>query len=452
MSGEIELLQARALAGAVGFDAGGYAGAEAPGRLVKRTTKTNRIVATLGDSITAQNHDVPLTGTASLAKGWMAQAHAFGMRAWRYGPEYNFGVPGDTTAGVLARTGATSLDALIALRPDRCAVEIGINDVNNGVARATILTNLRTIWDRLNDAGIAVDAMLITPRSDTTTDAAKRAATNWLNAKIIEEQTRRPPGLFGVLALSEVVTARDNSLQNPVSLYTSDGVHPIEYGAMLLGKRAAEYYNAIYPAVQPSPVWSRAQLHDATNNPMGAINSYPIPTGTTGSFGAGASGVGPTGYTLYRYSGTVLTLVGAMTALTDPSGGYAFDITLSASGTGGSNEMFRLGNGSSFTIPSTIPAGSKVRLIADIECINVANVTNIRINSLRGQGLGGTGVAGDRVLANSRRIIETPAYTVVTPGTDTMTAWIDGYCDCSGAGPSGTVRVRSLLLQAEIAE
>ena len=421
------------------------------GTIISRISP-NRIVATLGDSITAQNHDTPLTGLNSYAKGWMSQAHAFGRRAWTYGPEYNFGVAGDTTAGVLARTGATSLDALIALRPDRCAVEIGINDVNNGVARTTILANLRMIWDRLNDAGIAVDAMLITPRSDTTTDAAKRAATNWLNAKIIEEQTRRPPGLFGVLALSEAVTARDSSLQNPVSLYTVDGVHPIEYGAMLLGRRAAEYYNTIYPAVQASPVWSRSQTYDATNNPLGAINSYPIPTGTTGNLGAGASGVVPAGYTLYRSSGTVLTLAGAMTALTDPTGGYAFAVTLGASGVGGSSEVFRISNGSAFTIPATIPAGSKVRLIADIECIDVANVSNIRVNSVKCQGLAGSGATGDRVLANSRRIIETPAFVVVTPGVDTINAYIDGYCDCSGAGPSGMVVVRSLALLPEIAE
>ena len=71
----------------------------------------------------------------------------------------NRGISGDTTAGVLKR-----LDGVIAARPARIFLLVGINDVNTGVPTETILANYREILARLRagtpDTRIVIQSLL----------------------------------------------------------------------------------------------------------------------------------------------------------------------------------------------------------------------------------------------------------------------------------------------------
>lgn len=68
---------------------------------------------------------------------------------------YIKGLPGDTSAGLLARIQAD----VIALAPDVCVVMIGANDWLTGVSIATFTANLRLIANKIIAAGIKLVLM-----------------------------------------------------------------------------------------------------------------------------------------------------------------------------------------------------------------------------------------------------------------------------------------------------
>jgi len=63
----------------------------------------------------------------------------------------NLGVPGDTTAGALAR-----IDQVLQLEPRVVFLTLGGNDLKNGVAREAAFANLRTIVTKLQQSGALV--------------------------------------------------------------------------------------------------------------------------------------------------------------------------------------------------------------------------------------------------------------------------------------------------------
>ena len=66
-------------------------------------------------------------------------------------PVVNLGVPGDTTAGALAR-----IDQVLELEPRVAFLTLGGNDLKNGVAKETAFANLRVIVEKLQQAGALV--------------------------------------------------------------------------------------------------------------------------------------------------------------------------------------------------------------------------------------------------------------------------------------------------------
>jgi len=66
----------------------------------------------------------------------------------------NQGIGNDSTAGVLNR-----IDLVKRVSPHTCFIQIGINDVERGVAEGRIIANISTICKNLLDAGIRVGLM-----------------------------------------------------------------------------------------------------------------------------------------------------------------------------------------------------------------------------------------------------------------------------------------------------
>lgn len=65
-----------------------------------------------------------------------------------------------------------------ACKPNYCFVQAGVNDQTQGIAIATAVTNLVSIWAALSAAGISPIALSILPRSDNPTLAATTPAWN----------------------------------------------------------------------------------------------------------------------------------------------------------------------------------------------------------------------------------------------------------------------------------
>jgi lysophospholipase L1-like esterase len=90
----------------------------------------HRDVVMLGDSITARGEWAELTGYASIA---------------------NRGIGGDTTAGVLLR-----LDPIVAMKPRRVFILIGINDLVQGRSVEQVVKNYKEIVKQLHQSGAVV--------------------------------------------------------------------------------------------------------------------------------------------------------------------------------------------------------------------------------------------------------------------------------------------------------
>jgi hypothetical protein len=75
----------------------------------------------------------------------------------------NRGIAGDNTFGVLAR-----LDEVIARRPDKLFIEIGINDISQNIPVAIITKNIRTIVERVHAKlpGAKVYVLSVLPTND----------------------------------------------------------------------------------------------------------------------------------------------------------------------------------------------------------------------------------------------------------------------------------------------
>ena len=129
---------------------------------------------------------------------------------------HNAGVPGNTTAQMLARL---SKDVL-AYSPEVVTVMGGTNDVGNKVAEATVIANLTAIVDALKAANVRVILLTIPPRTDPTFAEPIRS----LNASI------RTLAVSEGVALADIYPALAQTDGTYVPGLTRDGLHPSAAG------------------------------------------------------------------------------------------------------------------------------------------------------------------------------------------------------------------------------
>lgn len=167
------------------------------------------IVLAIGDSVTfgtgaATGEDYP-TQLAALT-GWAIQ---------------NFGISGDTSAGVKGRID----DALTDIKPALVIVEIGGNDFLRRQAESVTKENIRTILKRIKQAGVPV-VLVATPKFSPLGAAVGLLADSPIYAELAEEeQVPLVPSIFAkVLA--------DGKLK-------SDPIHPNAAGYRKLAEGIA---------------------------------------------------------------------------------------------------------------------------------------------------------------------------------------------------------------------
>jgi lysophospholipase L1-like esterase len=141
----------------------------------------------------------------------------------------NAGIPGDTTAGMLAR-----LDRDVwAYNPSVLFVMGGSNDIGLGVSTASTIANLKGIIKAANSKGVRVFLMQIPPEAWQSSSGA----INSLNAAIVAL------GNANKVVVIDTHSPLSTSNGTYQAKYTTDGVHFTDAGAQVVA-------NAVYARIK----------------------------------------------------------------------------------------------------------------------------------------------------------------------------------------------------------
>lgn len=126
----------------------------------------------------------------------------------------NQGISGETTQGMLARSGDIS-----AARPDTLYIMAGVNDLKRGLSDREILQNLQRLCERYAGIPIVIQSILPT-RSAAISNARIARLNGWI------EQLARQQGAY-YLNVHQSLVASDGYIR---SEYTTDGIHLSDRG------------------------------------------------------------------------------------------------------------------------------------------------------------------------------------------------------------------------------
>lgn len=308
----------------------------------------------------------------------------------------NYGVPGDTTAGMLDRV----TQDLCVTRPDFAVNLIGINDLTGGVAAATVLANSKAIIAAEQACGIRVVWVSNLGRGSSITTSQDQSR-QWINRQIYQlarasrSSSQVPPIIY--VDAEHLWQDPDNSVccSNPRSGITYDSVHPSTPGAFLVAMTIA---NAIAPYLPPATFLPNSQqdVYNATYNPAG--NLLPVNTALFQAGGGGAgsnsSGSGTCGGTIgygwsFSYSGTATVTctssIEATASRTD--GGIGSRQVITYSGTSATTDINGIGFGEYNSITSNLTQGTdSIYAEADIDLSNLQGVTYLGMNLVESGG------------------------------------------------------------------
>ena len=276
-------------------------------------------VIIFGDSITANNTSSGGAFNYAPANGYWNWANA--LLGQRYKLLRNAGIGGNWTSDMLNRL----YSDVLFYRPDIVVVLGGTNDISNNVPVATTITNLTTIYERILSTGSSVVAMTILPRAAAGITTAQRNRLMQIN-NWIREYTYTRPNIILCDAFFAFADA-SNATSDPVTTYTSDGLHPNSIGARVVGNELYKVLNVLTPASNRS-VNGQADVFDATDNPTGNMMVNGMLQILGASSGTGFAGNNPNNFTIQRLAGTS-TWTGSTNARTDgyPGNWYRAAIT-----------------------------------------------------------------------------------------------------------------------------
>lgn len=424
-----------------------------------RTPLYNRKVGVFGDSIPSQNSGSSSSNVSFNSKGFLVQANALLKQRFSFAHADNFGVAGEKTSDMILR-----LSTVISSGIGGCFVIGGTNDLGLAATQtadeifATVTANLTTIYDTLQAAGIVCYALPILPRVAWGALTSPQIATAYavlqrVNTWIRGQQEVRPPEWFQVIAVDEAMLNAGNANFAAIANTTSDNLHPIGYGAYLLGKAISDHLSALVPP-RPRRSVSRADAISA-DNPLGDIAVNGSMYGTAGSPSTGASGSVPAGWTIIRTTGS--QLAATCTKETDSlTSKETWAIELS-SGVGAATEVM--------SISQTINAGASTfaagdQLVAEFEFDNV-DLTNIMYIACEAQEIDGSttidyfalatsGNTADREPSDCSRLFVTPEFTVRPysgSGTARIILYLQIYAKCDSGTVGGSIKIKNIHLR-----
>jgi lysophospholipase L1-like esterase len=197
----------------------------------------NRMAA-LGDSTALGSTSADNTLKAS--NDPLLWAHLYSQA--RIGYARNAGISGNTTAQMLARIG-TDIDPY---DPDWCLVLGGTNDAGTGVPLATYAANIAAIVDNLKGRGIR--PVLITPFPNPATPVEVPTRRQLLDSYLAWLRYWCPRN--GVPLIDGFTLLVDPATGGYLATYNTDGIHPSDGGAQIVGKAISDLVTPqLYPQV-----------------------------------------------------------------------------------------------------------------------------------------------------------------------------------------------------------
>jgi lysophospholipase L1-like esterase len=326
---------------------------------------------------------------------------------------------------------------------DVYVVELGTNDVTSIASAAGVATakaNLLSIYQTLLAKGGIVIALTIPPRNANTTNMRK--ALSSIN-RWIYDTCASTKGIFFCDITTGVV---DTTNGNWLTGYSSDGVHPSNIAADVIGQAVANVINNIVPEIPYLSGYD--DVYDATYNPTGnrlATAGMASQSGTGGGVGTGATPAASvsTGFVVQRYSGSALTLTCSKVARTDINGFWQ-QIAYSAAA---ANEAGSFSVQATTSIP--VVAGEVYEALAEVNITagptGLTNITfELGVNS--GAGCNAYSSAGNAIAAftnGAKLLIKIPRFTVPSACTFLVPSIQIG----SASGGAGTIQIGRIVLR-----
>lgn len=232
-----------------------------------------RKVGAIGDSITSQCWSTSATQNYTNSNGYLSWLRVLSKQSVDVSYETTWATSGYTTTQIVNAGYHTSA---AAAGLDFCIVHCGINDDSSlSTAFATATANLTSIYNAILASGAVVVAIPIMSQASISTSKKKFVGrvNNW-----IYTQAKNNPRIIVVDPNPYVIS---HSTGEPITNYTSDGLHPSIRGAYWIGKLLWDALSNFIPARDVLHSWYYDD-YDAADYPSGNLISAGMMTGTGG--------------------------------------------------------------------------------------------------------------------------------------------------------------------------
>lgn len=231
----------------------------------------------VGDSITddAGHFNAPYITWSGTS--WLGWARAYLNDRLDIPLDRVFAVSGHTTRHLIEH----QLQQALGTNADLAFVHIGTNDLFQNVPVATIITNLKNIYDAFLKNGTAVVAIPVRLRNGASyTDWGGMQRLMQVNRWIAQYARTKQ----GIIVADPNPIMSDGQTGQALSKYFRDGLHDNAASAQVMGKVVADVLKPLFVPMEES-TYCRFDTYHATHNPYGNL----LPGGTFHDTGGGTS-------------------------------------------------------------------------------------------------------------------------------------------------------------------
>jgi lysophospholipase L1-like esterase len=285
------------------------------GMSVAETSTDSDVTLSLGGSIPSPGATVMAIGDSITAHGTNAAAGndgtlpvvlgSLGYLNWACmisGGRLKWAGVSATSGYTSAQILATNLPVALAKKPAACVVLAGTNDVNGAISIQTTAANLKSMYQQLRAAGILPVCCLITPIANSGAQVPR--------VTLINDWITRYASAHGYPLVDFFSPLVDTSTGAFSAAYTSDGTHPNNAGAKIMGQALSDALSSWLPPYKPwlpgSNTSNDSNLLLANPLMLTDTNADGIPDGWSHSASVGATDalVTETGVTGHMYAVT----------------------------------------------------------------------------------------------------------------------------------------------------
>ncbi len=210
----------------------------------------------------------------------------------------NFGVAGETTTQILARTD-TAVAAAVAAGAGAAIGFMSTNDRTSGLSLATTKANATAIEAKFTDAGLAFIWVAETPRGDAAHTGLRLTGTQLANHVEIRrwliERAYYYQNVYTVDPWA-VIADRASTTGDAIANYLYDGLHIGSRGAFAIAVQLKAIIDRIFTPIARS--FASAADIGSASNPYGNAMSNAQFAGSGGTAGSNVTGTVPTSWTV----------------------------------------------------------------------------------------------------------------------------------------------------------